>query len=523
MTPEMMEVRRKLFEDFEFYATHALKIRTKKGEIAPFSLNQGQIKLLEAINNQIATEGKVRIVCLKGRQMGISTVIGGWLYWWVSQHTAQKAIVVTHKADSTQTLFDLTKRYYDNTPEILKPSTKYSSRKELSFGALDSSYMVATAGGDGIGRAETLTQAHCSELAFWPKGVAKENFNGLMQAIPNADGTAVFIESTANGLSGLFYDMWTGAVNGENGFMPVFLPWFWMPEYRESVPASFERTPEEEKIVAQHGLDDEQLMFRRIKVAQSGLELFQQEYPLTPEEAFITSGSPVFNLQQLTDMMADAVSPVTKMNLVGETWEKGARGELTCYFPHDPGETYYIGADVAMGIKSGDYSVAQVLNSRKEQVATYRAHVHPDHFATVLYHLGMLYNEAKIIVESNNHGILTCNRLGKDLAYPNFYTEESHDKLTDTFTVKLGFNTNTRTKPLIIDQLRGDMREGKVILHDKPTIREMMTFVVNENGQMVAETGSHDDTVMSLALVNHIHEGYFEPIAVLDSWYIEGQ
>jgi len=521
MTPEMKEVRRKLLKDFEFYAKHVLKIRTKKGEIKPFTMNEAQKRLIEVVNRQMELEGKVRIIILKARQMGLSTAVGGWLYWWVTQHEAQKAMVVTHKSDSTQALFDMTKRYFDNTPEILKPSTSYSSRKELKFNILDSGYMVATAGGDGIARGETITQAHLSELAFWPKSTALENFNGLMQSIPNEEGTAVFIESTANGVSGLFADTWRGAVEGTNGFIPVFLPWFIDPSYRSTVPDSFERTPEEEELVERFGLDDGQLCFRRVKISQSGRDLWQQEYPSTPEEAFLTTGRPVFNTEQLQKMLEAAPEPLTKMNLVGTTWEQDLRGELAVYQEHDPAETYYIGADVAMGVRNGDYSVAQVTDSKGDQVATYRSHVHPDYFAQVLYHLGMLYNEGKIIVESNNHGILTCTRLGKDLAYPNFYTETHYDKLTDKETIKLGFASTVKTKPLIIDQLRAAMRDGKIKLKDKQTIREMMSYIVNDNGQMEAEEGTHDDCVMSLALCNHINEGYFEPIAVLDEWYVE--
>lgn len=518
---ELVEIRKRLYEDFEFYAKHALKIRTKEGEVKPFTLNVAQKKLLEAIQGQLETEGKVRVVILKARQMGLSTLVGGWLYWYISQHTAQKGLVVTHHADSTRALFDMTKRYYENTPEILKPHSKYSSRKELQFDILDSSYVVATAGGDGIARGETFTQAHLSELAFWPNATAKENLNAILQAIPNTKGTAVFIESTANGVSGSYYEIWKGAVDGTNGYIPVFLPWFIQPEYREPVPPKFTRTPDEEDLVKKFGLDDEQLMFRRRKIAQNGLELFQQEYPATAEEAFLTSGRPVFNTQQLQKDLEKAPELKQRMALEGEEWVEHPRGELLVYKLHDPNETYYIGADVSMGVRGGDWSVAQVLDSQKRQVAKYRAQVHPDYYAEVLAALGYFYNTAKIVVESNNHGILTCTRLGKDYAYPNFYTEVVYDKISDKETVKLGFHTNVKTKPLIIDQLRASLRMNEMEINDKNTLRELMTYIVNENGAMEAEHGCFDDEVMSLALANHIHEGRFTPVEVTDDFYIE--
>ena len=188
----------------------------------------------------MAEEGKVRIIILKARQQGLSTHVGGYLYFNVSQNTARKAMVITHHADSTRALFDMTKRYHENCPEILRPHTKYSSRRELSFD-IDSSFVVATAGGEAVGRGETLTHVHASELAFWPKSSAEETWNGLTQAVPSSPNTAIFIESTANGVSGVFYNLWKGAVEGINGFTPVFLPWFADPTYRERVPDNFEQ------------------------------------------------------------------------------------------------------------------------------------------------------------------------------------------------------------------------------------------------------------------------------------------
>ena len=521
MDKRLKAVRKRLHEDFPFYAKSALKIRTKDGDVRPLVLNPAQKILQDAIDKQMAEEGKIRIIILKARQQGLSTMVGGYLYFAVSQNKARKAMVITHHADSTRALFDMTKRYFENTPEILKPHSKYSSRRELSFDVLDSAYVVATAGGDAVGRGETLSHVHASELAFWPKSSAEETWNGLTQAVPSSPNTAVFVESTANGVSGVFYNLWKGAVEGINGYTPVFIPWFTDPTYRESVPDNFERTPEEEELVSRYGLDDEQLCFRRKKIAQNGIDLFSQEYPAEPEQAFLTTGRPVFNPEQLQDCLKNTKDIEEKLALEGEEWVHHMRGELQTYRKHDNGERYVIGCDTAMGVRDGDWSVAQVLDSKRRQVATWRGRVHPDYFAEVLYHLGNYYNEAQIIVENNGHGILTCTRLGKDMAYPNFYTEVQHDKTTDKETVKLGFTTTAKSKPLIIDQLRASMREHELELNDKTTIREMLTYIVTESGSMEAEHGCHDDCVMSLALANYIHEGAWEPVETPDELYLE--
>jgi hypothetical protein len=271
---KVTEVRRRLYDDFTYYAKHAVKIRTKEGTVVPLVLNAAQQIFIKTVIRQMTTTGKVRVVILKGRQQGLSTVIQAILYWYTSQHKAIKAIVMTHLGESTKALFDMTKRIHEHCPEILKPHTKYSSRKELAFDILDSSYMVATAGGEGIGRGETIQLAHLSEAAFYPPATAKDNINGLMQAIPNSKGTFVFVESTANGIGNPFHDIWTNAVNGTNEYEAVFIPWFIQTEYRMPVPEKFERTPEEDELVKKYGLDDQQLMFRRRKIAVNGLEMF---------------------------------------------------------------------------------------------------------------------------------------------------------------------------------------------------------------------------------------------------------
>jgi hypothetical protein len=520
VTDARLAVRQRLYDDFEFYAEHALKIRNKAADIVPLRLNEAQRRLNVAIEDQMAQTGRVRLIILKARQMGLSTVVGGRLFWNVSQRRAKKAIVVTHHADSTRALFDMTRRYFDTIPEVLKPSTRYSSRKELQFDKLDSGYVVATAGGDSIARGETIFYAHLSELAFWPKSSAAENFNGLSQAISPAPGSEVYIESTANGVTGIFYDFWKASERGDTGYQCVFLPWFIDPTYREAVPEGFERTPDEQKLVGQHGLDDGQLMFRRVKISQNGLDLFRQEYPATADEAFLTTGRPVFHPERIVELKEARPPFIERLALEGSEFLDHPRGELKVYLPYDPAETYYIGADVGAGVQR-DFSCAQVQDSQRRQVACLRAQFDPDYFATVLYHLGTRYNNALLAVESNNHGILTCARLSKDFNYENFYTQVVYDKTTDEDTVKLGFATTSKSKPLIIDKLRAHVRDREVHIYDEQTLEEMGTYVVNENGAMEAEKGCHDDTVMALAICNHVNDGAFAPIVNLDNWYVK--
>lgn len=517
----LVEVRKRFYNDFEFYGKHAVKIRTKTGSIEPLRLNKVQKRLISEIERQLNETGRVRIILLKARQQGLSTFASAFNYWWLSQHKAQKGIVIAHVAESTKALFDMYRRIHAECPDMLKPSTRYSSRRELVFDSLDTALMVATAGGDGIARGETITHAHLSELGFWPNATANENLNAVLQAIPNAPGTSIIIESTANGMTGPYYDMWQGAVNGSNGFYPFFSPWFETDEYQETAPEGMELSPEEEDLRKAHGLTNDQLYWRRRKIAANGRELFMQEYPATPDEAFLASGRPVFVPEQIHEMLRLAPEPVERLALEAGEWQQHPRGELLVYKKYEPGETYYIGADIGMGIKGGDYSVAQILDSQKNQVAVWRGLVHPDYFADVLFALGNYYNEAVIAPENNSHGLLTAIRLGRDLAYPHVWTDVSEGQLNDRESITIGFRTTVKTRPLIIDRLRAALREGEMIVNDKTTLREMLSFVVTESGKMEAENGCHDDCVMSLAICNHIHEGKFTPVTMRDEWYTE--
>ena len=541
-TPGDVEARRKatrkrLLDDFEFYARKALKIRTKDARIVPFVLNRAQKRLIDALLRQWQETGRIRVVILKARQLGFSTAWGGFMYWWISQHRATKGIVVTHKAEASTALFDMTKRYHSEMPAFLRPSTSKANGRELKFDILDSGYMIATAGADTVGRGETLQLAHLSEVGLWPKGKAREIMNGLLQAVPDVPDTFVAIESTARGMSGPFYEQWKAAEAGTSGYLAYFAPWFEDEKYRVDPPEDFVRTPDEDDYCAQvydeYGevLDDAQLLFRRRKIAQDGPNLFKQEYPTFPKDAFLTSGSPVFNLEALANRSEELPDILHRMDYdpVDGTIKPDPRGRLMLYREIDPHQEYTLGADVSKGTAEGDYSVIQVLDQNKRQVAIWRGQVEPDYFAHICYHVGELFNWGRLAIEINNHGILPNTMLFKGLmvrgelkVYPNLYTREVYDKTTDETKEELGFYTDVKTRPLIIDELRQAVRDSTLCLNDKTTIDEMTTFVADpKTGKIEHEVGCHDDTILALAIANHIHEGTWELIAATDDLYFE--
>ncbi|MFK5596836.1 hypothetical protein ACFZ8E_07505 [Methylobacterium sp. HMF5984] len=515
------ELRQKLATNFAFYAENFVKIRTKDGEIRNFKLNKVQRDLLELVEAQIRTTGKVRIVILKARQQGLSTFVSAYLYWYLSHHRAKKGLVVAHVAKSTQSLFDMYRRVHGDMDKRLKPSTSYAGRTELFFDKLDTALAIATAGGDGIARGETITHAHLSEVAFWPKGSAHENLNALMQAIPGNKETVVFAESTANGVSGPFYDLWNAAVNGTNGFIPFFSPWYDSAEYTIDGPVipPMQMTVEEVDLAAR-GVSNGQLLWRRQKIAQNGRDAFMQEYPSSADEAFLTSGSPIFSPSALTDLMANAKDIITRERFTVENeWIEDSRGELFLYHDYDKASTYYIGADVSQGT-GRDFSVAQILDEDKRQVAIWRGKVDPFRFADILCSLGERFNFARIIVENNSMGFGCAAHLGTHLHYDNIYYTMTEGKANVKETKTFGFRTSAQTKPMIVAGLQEAIRMGEIEINDRITLSELQTYITTDSGRMEAESNCWDDTVMSLCLANYVHTGKVQPINVTDEYYV---
>lgn len=290
--------RMRLRDDFAYYAGHCLKIRSKSGTIVPFVLNAVQMRVHEAAERQRAATGRIRLLVLKARQPGISTYVEGRLYWKTSHRRGVRAFILTHRDQATRNLFAIAKRFHDHVPPAVRPQVKASNSGELEFGRLDSGYRVGTAKAEGVGRADTIQYFHGSEVAWWVN--AEEHVAGALQAVPDEPDTEVWLESTANGIGGLFYNVWKAAERGEGAYGALFVPWFWHDEYRKSLEPGW-RAPEPWRdYAAAHELAPEQLNWAYAKnagmAAADGLGAeapcwrFRQEYPASADEAFQASG-----------------------------------------------------------------------------------------------------------------------------------------------------------------------------------------------------------------------------------------
>ncbi len=271
----------------------SLTIRPKSGALGRLRFNRAQRFIHERIDAQRRETGRVRALILKGRQQGCSTYVAARFYHRAIHAKGLRVFILTHEEAATQNLFEIVERFHAHCHPALKPSTGAANAKELYFDELESGYKVGTAGTKGVGRSATIQLFHGSEVAFWP--FAETHAAGALQAVPDADGTEVILESTANGMGNFFHETWRGAEAGENDYIAIFVPWYWQDEYRKTPPSGFVPSEEEAAYAAPHGLDHAQLAWRRAKIAQlKDATLFRQEYPANAAEAFEMSGHDSF-------------------------------------------------------------------------------------------------------------------------------------------------------------------------------------------------------------------------------------
>ena len=187
----------KMRDDLGLYASRCLTIRSKAGSEQQLRFNRAQAYIHEKLEEQRARTGRVRALVLKGRQQGCSTYVGARYYHHTTMRRGVRTFILTHEDAATQNLFEMVNRYHEHCPDYVKPSTGAANAKELFFDAIDSGYKVGTAGTKGVGRSSTIQLFHGSEVAFWPN--AESHAAGVLQAVPDEEGTEVILESTANG------------------------------------------------------------------------------------------------------------------------------------------------------------------------------------------------------------------------------------------------------------------------------------------------------------------------------------
>lgn len=581
------EAALKLFaQDLRTYGKVCLQIPTKGriGEppkMVPFEFNESQDLVHDILKEQWARTGRVRAIILKARQMGMSTYTSGRFFRKLHLWPNHNASVIADELDRAALLFGMYDTYAHHLPDEMKPMMRWvSKQKQLQFDnpkdkmrsqtpGLNSGITVETAGDAMAGRAGTIHLAHLSEMSAWPN--AKEVMLSVLNACPDY-GSEVIIESTARGVGNLFHQIWEeayegeGLVEGPNGFIAIFIPWWWHSEYRLNLTKKERRyildtLDDYEKRAMSEGfefrgetyaLSPEQIAWRRQTIREKAMgdqRAFEQEYPATPEEAFIASGAGFFDedsvkrhympsckTPEFRGHLMELKSPVHAIvpvpTALGQLriWEMPRPAD---WDKDDPGGTYVIAADTASGKnvaaqasafddpdreKGGrDFCSADVVEVRtRRQVAQLHARMAPEEFARQLDLLGRFYGTeertglrrpALLAPEGNHESGRTVVKLLKDrYRYPNLYRHRNISRRFSKTGEMYGFMTTVETRRPMLDNLaehvRGRIPEpgGDTWLPCKDTLREMLTFVLGDDGKPQAQEGAHDDRVISLAI-----------------------
>lgn len=503
--------------DFEFFARNCVRIRDKKGRSVPFELNSTQRKLFYRIEARRLAGKPILVVILKARQMGVSTFIEAYILWRLLRESNKRGLVVAHLRDAARNILGITRYAIRNLPawftQTCGITPEYFTKFEVQFAHNGSGLRISSAESPEAGRGETLHFLHLSEAAFYPD--ADRLINSLLEAVPKTEGTAIFVESTGKEPAGYFYNLWTQATKGLVEYEALFFPWYEHEEYRMPVPEGYEpHVPEDlADLVAEGKITPEALMWREWVIQNDFLgneAAFAQEYPTRPEDAFYKPDARLFPPEAIRARLK-ALDEANIHPQEGFLVDPGPRfvptaGErLHVYKPPQSGRVYVIGADVGSGVvvnREGDYSCADVIDvATGEQVAHLHMNAEPGVFALELFLLGRWYNNALIAVEvTGGHGLSVVNNL-RDMGYTALYRRQVYDRTTQQWVDKLGWNTTKATKKLIIDGLRADFRNGQIIINERATLNEMLTFIkVEGSDKMEAATGAKDDRVISLAI-----------------------
>lgn len=481
----------------DWIETH-LVIRTKRKTIEPFLLNEVQQRYFRA---RLAWD-----IILKARQVGITTASAAWYFADTLLHENTVTVLVAHDRESTRRIFEMVKRFWQFLPDEEKDRVGeplYSTRTELVWDRINSSFFVGTAGSEraAFGKGFTINNLHASEVAVWPR--MEEALTALLEAIPD-EGSAT-LESTAFGMANPFHTRWVESKDGRSEFRPHFFPWWLERGYTIEADPPLGALDEEEKALREvHGLTNGQIRWRRLRKVRLR-DRFPQEYPENDIECFLTTGRGAFDAASLlarSKLIAaeDTKKAPTRIRALND----GQKGAVSLHpatlwawkYPVN-GRKYVIGADTSEGVQGGDSSAACIVDYESgEQVAELHGLVAPEKLARFLDLLGRWYNLARVGVERNNHGHSVLNSLRNFHRYRRLYYHRAYDR-TGKQRPMLGWPTDSKTKPIMVDEMAAAIVTGTFGIRSSELCDELLGMVVTDTGSVEASEGKHDDRAIA--------------------------
>lgn len=502
--------------DARLFAEH-LKIRTKDGKLKPLKFNKGQLKLEAAVKKCIDAGKPVRIKNLKARQYGGSTWTQSRMARSVRYDQHKQLLTVCHDLDSARNMRSMFERFEKSYPYGFPQHKKMAgSEKWWRFSETDTDYLIDTADELDTGRSFTIHRLHASEIAFYRD--PETLMMGLLQAVPDDPDTFVMVESTGNGIGDYFYNF----IHANNGYELVFVGWHEIEDYTKSFDNDSDKLALErmlspyEKSLMDMGCSLEQLHWRRFTI-ESKLngdeDKFKQEYPASPEEAFIASGRPYFPIGLVHEQLLKTEKATPKVGFL-EDFEDGVRfsedpsGEWTIFEEPEEGfvNRYVSGTDTAEGkdvsesSPDPDFSIVRIFDRKTgKNVAKLRTRRDVDLIAEEVRKAHAYYGTACDAVERNASGLVVIGRL-KDVEGLNLYRKIDLGKVEEKETAEYGFRTTEQTREVLLSELRSWIRQGKYKSDDHEFWSECSTFVFDKNGKPQGQKGRHDDEVICAGL-----------------------
>lgn len=448
----------------------------------------------------------VRIISLKARQLGITTVTAGLNFLGRFQREGTNGLTIAHDSETTASIYDKMRLFWETWGFSPLYTPKSSTQRWLTW-TTNSSLRIATAKSIRSGRGRTIHFLHGSEVAFWDD--PETLMTGLRPSLPAKPGTVIVLESTANGVGNYFHAQWIDAMAGRSEFTPMFFPWWKHYEYRMPV-RTIEWLPldDYEKYLLRLGASLEHVEWRRYaipNIANHDENFFMQEYPASPEEAFIASGVNIFPGKLIDENYHPKPGAAGHVYNIGDSWHfrTDPLGELRIYcWPSSDRSwgQYIIGADPSR-TTMGDSACIQVLHRGTfEQMAVWHGKCDPVTFAGHIARIGYYYNSATVAPEIEGPGYATIGALIA-MGYPNIWQHRWADKAQGKISQNYGWSTNYQRKHQAIGYLIGLLGRHRTIIHDARTRNEMAGFVALGNGEMGnADPKGGDDTVMAYAI-----------------------
>lgn len=499
-----------------------LKIADKSGKIVPFKLTDEQRTIASGLEH--------KNIISKARQLGCSVLVCALSIRRCVCHPNTTCVLISHSQESTNKVFGKLKQMFYSLPDCIRPELLTNNRQELSF-VNGSRISCQTAGNKDLLRGDTCTGIlHCSEYAMWKD--QERQMQSMMQAV--TESCTVIIESTTKGFNA-FTSTYMQASNGENDFKPFFFSWInarklFEPQYKQAVKSykarhngkmlTEDEYDDEEKYLATLGMTPEQAVWRRMKIAESSLDSFHEEYPSSFSESCIVTGSSVFDnakIVKLQQAILDSnIKPLTLDKIVGlpsllQTHIKN-RNFKVWDIPKN-NMKYYLGVDVAEGLGGKrDSSTIFVMDKDGRQVAEFKSNkIKPYEFADIVDAVGRYYNKGLLTVEKASGGHSVIERLRYDKHYMNMTKYKTYDEFKRTVW-QVGFDTNNKTKSIAVNDAREWFDKGLIDINSNDLLEEMKTFVAEDNGAFNAVIGSHDDLISAMWLcIQGAKNGFWYP------------